>query len=102
MQLSALAIRRAVEVLPTPRTPVIRNAWAKRSRLIALARVWTIASCPISSAKLEGRYLRARTRYGCTAAGAGSTGASTPLAANISGESDMEVSLGPRCLLVEA
>ena len=39
MQLSALAISRAVEVLPTPRTPVSRKAWAMRPRAIALARV---------------------------------------------------------------
>jgi hypothetical protein len=61
-QFSALAISRAVEVLPTPRTPVSRKAWASRSRWIALASVFTIASCPISASKLCGRYLRARTR----------------------------------------
>ena len=64
MQLSALAISRAVEVLPTPRTPVSRKAWAMRPRSIALASVFTIASWPISSAKVCGRYLRASTRYG--------------------------------------
>ena len=37
MQLSALATSRAVEVLPTPRTPVSRKAWAMRPRSIALA-----------------------------------------------------------------
>jgi len=62
MQFSALAISRAVDVLPTPRTPVIRKAWASRPRLIALPSVWTIASWPINSRKLRGRYLRARTR----------------------------------------
>ena len=69
-QLSALAIRRAVEVLPTPRTPVSRKAWASRPRSIALPSVFTIASWPISSAKVCGRYLRASTRYGEAAAGA--------------------------------
>ena len=39
MQLSALAISRAVEVLPTPRTPVSRKAWASRPRWIALPSV---------------------------------------------------------------
>ncbi|QYU69159.1 NTP transferase domain-containing protein [Leptolyngbya sp. 15MV] len=53
---------RAVLVLPTPRTPVIRKAWANRSRRIALASVRTIGSCPISSLNVCGRYLRARTR----------------------------------------
>ena len=62
MQLSALAISRAVEVLPTPRTPVIRKACASRSRSIALASVRTIGSWPISSEKVCGRYLRASTR----------------------------------------
>ena len=71
MQFSALAISRAVEVLPTPRTPVSRKACAIRPRSMALASVCTIASCPISSAKVCGRYLRASTRYGELAAGFG-------------------------------
>src|SRR5438105_12350775 len=62
-QLRARARMRAVVVLPTPRTPVRMKAWAIRPVAIAFARVRTIASCPISSAKVEGRYLRARTRY---------------------------------------
>ena len=62
MQLSARAMMRAVVVLPTPRTPVRIKAWAMRPVAIAFARVRTIASCPISSAKVCGRYLRARTR----------------------------------------
>ena len=53
---------RAVVVLPTPRTPVSMKACAIRPVAIAFDRVRTIASCPISSAKLCGRYLRARTR----------------------------------------
>jgi len=52
---------RAVVVLPTPRTPVITKAWAIRSAAKAFFRVRTIASCPIRSAKVCGRYLRART-----------------------------------------
>src|SRR5690349_17702486 len=63
-QLRARARIRAVVVLPTPRTPVRIKAWAIRPVAIAFDRVRTITSCPISSAKVEGRYLRARTRYG--------------------------------------
>jgi hypothetical protein len=62
MQFSAFAISRAVDVLPTPRTPVSKNAWATRSRSMALPSVRTIASCPINSEKVCGRYLRASTR----------------------------------------
>src|SRR5688500_1090068 len=66
-QFSAFATSRAVEVLPTPRTPVSRKAWAIRPRSMALASVLTIASWPINSWKLCGRYLRASTRYGVAA-----------------------------------
>ena len=62
MQLRARAMIRAVVVLPTPRTPVRMKAWAMRPVAIAFDRVRTIASWPISSAKVCGRYLRARTR----------------------------------------
>ena len=62
VQLSARAMMRAVVVLPTPRTPVRMKAWAMRPVDIALARVRTIASWPINSAKVLGRYLRASTR----------------------------------------
>src|SRR5437764_7359641 len=62
-QLRARARMRAVVVLPTPRTPVRMKACAIRPVAIAFDSVRTIASCPISSAKVEGRYLRARTRY---------------------------------------
>jgi hypothetical protein len=61
-QLSARARIRAVVVLPTPRTPVRIKACASRFCAIAFDKVRTIASCPISSAKVAGRYLRARTR----------------------------------------
>jgi len=60
---------RAVVVLPTPRTPVSRKACASRPLWIAFDSVRTSASCPIIWAKVCGRYLRARTRYGV---GAGS------------------------------
>src|SRR6516225_6271556 len=62
-QLRARARIRAVVVFPTPRTPVRMKAWAIRPVAIAFDRVRTIASCPMSSAKVEGRYFRARTRY---------------------------------------
>ncbi|MNX85253.1 hypothetical protein D3C86_1170850 [compost metagenome] len=57
----ARAKRRAVVVLPTPRTPVSMKAWAMRPVAKALVRVLTMASCPIRSSKVRGRYLRART-----------------------------------------
>src|ERR1700752_2406367 len=62
-QLSPRARIRAVVVLPTPRTPVRMKACAIRPVANAFDSVRTIASCPISSAKVEGRYLRAITRY---------------------------------------
>jgi hypothetical protein len=62
VQFSARAMIRAVVVLPTPRTPVRMKAWAIRPVAIALVSVRTSASWPIISAKVLGRYLRARTR----------------------------------------
>ena len=62
VQLSARAMMRAVVVLPTPRTPVSIKAWATRPVAKALRNVRTIASWPIMSLKLVGRYLRASTR----------------------------------------
>jgi hypothetical protein len=53
---------RAVVVLPTPRTPVRIKACASRPLSMALRSVRTMASWPISSEKLRGRYLRASTR----------------------------------------
>ena len=52
----------AVEVLPTPRTPVSSQVCASRSIAIALLSVRTRASWPISPAKLAGLCLRASTR----------------------------------------
>src|SRR6185295_6627434 len=97
MQFSALAISRAVEVLPTPRTPVSRKAWAMRPRAIALASVWTIASWPISSAKVCGRYLRASTRYGDAPDGGGGavSGRSSPRPGDSA--SSIADRLGPHC-----
>src|SRR5258708_2170022 len=50
-------------VLPQPRGPVKRKAWATRPVLSALASVRTTCSWPVRSAKRCGRYLRASTRY---------------------------------------
>jgi hypothetical protein len=62
MQFSAFAMMRAVEVLPTPRTPVSSQACASLPRAMALPSVCTIAACPSSESKVAGRYLRASTR----------------------------------------
>src|SRR5690606_10018453 len=62
-QFKARATIRAVVVFPTPRTPVNIKAWAMRPDSIALERVRTSASCPFNSAKVCGRYFRAKTRY---------------------------------------
>jgi hypothetical protein len=48
----ALARMRAEEVLPTPRVPVKRKAWATRSDLMAFLRVCATASWPTSSSKV--------------------------------------------------
>src|SRR6266571_834005 len=63
---------RAVVVLPTPRTPVRIQACGTRPVSNAFETVRTIASWPIRSSKVHGRYLRASTRYAPgDAAGAG-------------------------------
>src|ERR1044072_5829430 len=54
---------RAVVVFPTPRTPVRIQACGMRPVSNAFETVRTIASCPIRSANVAGRYLRASTRY---------------------------------------
>ena len=46
---------RAVVVLPTPRVPGRMKAWASLPEAMALVRVRTIASWPMSSAKRVGR-----------------------------------------------
>ena len=61
MQFIPLAMIRAVVVLPIPRMPVMMKAWAMRSASKAFFSVRTIASWPTRSAKVSGRYLRART-----------------------------------------
>src|SRR5262245_33779851 len=62
-QHSALARTRAAVVLPTPRAPQNRKAWWTRPLANALASVRVTCSWPTISAKVCGRYLRARTRY---------------------------------------
>jgi hypothetical protein len=52
---------RASVVLPTPRLPVKRKAWAMRPVDSARVMVCTTASWPTTSWKLCGRYVRART-----------------------------------------
>ena len=61
-QFKHLARMRALDVLPTPRTPVNKNAWATRSRAMAFASVCATWPCPTRSANDCGRYFRARTR----------------------------------------
>jgi hypothetical protein len=61
IQFSALAIILAVVVLPTPLIPVNKKAWANLPLFKALLKVVTRLSCPISSLKLFGLYLRAKT-----------------------------------------
>ncbi len=54
-------------VLPTPRWPVNRNAWATRPVLIALTSVAAMCSWPTTSSKVAERYFLARTRYSAIA-----------------------------------
>src|SRR5210317_1490766 len=61
-QFSALARIRATDVLPIPRAPLSRYAWAILSAEIALVKVWTTCGWPTTSSKLWGRHLRANTR----------------------------------------
>src|SRR3954471_17292530 len=62
-QLSALARMRAIDVLPVPRVPQKRKAWAIRPLSIARLRVLAMWSCPTTSSKVCDRYLRASTVY---------------------------------------
>src|SRR4051812_19967588 len=62
-QLRAFARMRAMEVLPVPRVPVKRKAWASRPDSIARFRVWATWSCPTTASKSWERYLGARTVY---------------------------------------
>src|SRR5687767_5244243 len=62
-QLRLLARMRAIEVLPVPRVPQNRNAWAIRSDSIARLSVRATWSCPTTSSNVCERYLRASTWY---------------------------------------
>jgi hypothetical protein len=62
-QFRAFASSRAVVVFPTPRAPVNKNACATRPLWSAFAKVRLTCSWPTISAKVCGRYLRARTVY---------------------------------------
>src|SRR5688500_4162352 len=62
-QLSDLARMRAIDVLPVPRVPVNRNAWAIRPDSIARLSVLATWSCPTTSSKVRERYFRASTSY---------------------------------------
>src|SRR4051812_24774630 len=61
-QLSAIASTRARVVLPTPRGPQSRYPCATRPRAIAPFSVAATCDCTATSAKVFGRYLRARAR----------------------------------------
>ena len=58
MQLSAFARMRAIDVFPVPRGPAKRYACRTWSCSIAFDSVRTTASCPTTSSKPWGRYLR--------------------------------------------
>ena len=57
-QLTAFARMRASDVLPVPRGPANRYAWRTLPCPTAFVSVRTTASCPTTSAKVWGRYLR--------------------------------------------
>ena len=57
-QLIALATIRASDVLPVPRGPVNRSAWATWPVATALRSVATTASCPTISLKVWARQRR--------------------------------------------
>src|SRR5690606_24779913 len=79
-QLTALARMRAVVVLPVPRGPQNRYAWAMRSSAIAFFSVLTMWSCPNSSSesKLCGRYFR-YSDFGAAASRAAGVSPSAPV-----------------------
>src|SRR5258707_10314903 len=95
---------RAVVVLPTPRTPVRIQACGIRLVSNAFETVRTMASWPIRPLKLEGRYLRASTRYGfATSTGPPrskppcSVWSSGGAPASVIGRSAIECLSGPAC-----
>ena len=62
-QFMVLAKMRAALVLPTPRGPQNRYAWASCPRMMEFLRVWTMLSWPIRDSKESGRYFLADTIY---------------------------------------
>src|SRR5678815_3009677 len=60
-QLMVLASMRAQVVLPTPRGPQNKNAWASWLLRMAFLRVVVICDCPTTVEKFWGLYLRAET-----------------------------------------
>ena len=62
-QLIIFAKIRAVVVLPTPRGPQKRYAWASCPLRIEFLRVWAILSCPIRVPNESGLYFLAETIY---------------------------------------
>ena len=58
VQLSALATIRASDVLPVPRGPTKRRAWASLPVLVALRSAVTVASWPTMPAKVCARQTR--------------------------------------------
>src|SRR5690606_2464623 len=62
-QLSPLARRRATVVLPVPRGPLNKYAWAMRFSLSALLSVRTTCCCPMTSEKRRGRHFRYNETY---------------------------------------
>ena len=60
-QFKALARMRATEVLPTPRGPEKRKAWATRPCAMAFWQRLVMGSWPTTSSNVWGRHFRART-----------------------------------------
>src|SRR5947199_9121756 len=63
VQFRDLASSRAAEVLPVPREPLKRYAWATRPEMIAPWSAREAASCPTRSPNVCERYLRERDWY---------------------------------------
>src|SRR6185312_1873647 len=93
---------RAVVVFPTPRTPVRIQACGIRPVSNAFETVRTMASWPIRSSKLDGRYFRASTRYGLAASLPSSkppwlSDLSVGAPASLIGRSAIDCLSGPAC-----
>src|SRR3954447_12146121 len=73
-QLSERARMRALEVLPQPRGPLNRYAWLIRPLRSACRSGSVTCSCPLTSAKVPGLYLRYSARLICRLLGASTPG----------------------------